>query len=83
MSVEATTREFILTELLYEEENATLADDENLFTRRALDSIGLMRLVAFLEETYEITLGDKDVKPENFETLQRVGELVRGKRAGA
>jgi acyl carrier protein len=83
MSVEASIRDFILKELLFEEVDATLADDENLFTRRALDSIGLVRLVAFLEETYDITLGDEDVSPENLGTLRRIGDLVRRKRGEA
>jgi acyl carrier protein len=80
MSVESTAREFILKELLYEEEGAQLADDENLFARRALDSIGLLRLVTFLEETYGIQLGEEDMAPENLQSLGRIAELVRRKR---
>lgn len=80
MSVESATREFILKELLYEDEGATLADDENLFARRAIDSIGLLRLVTFLEDTYGIQIGDEDMAPENLQSLKRIAELVRRKR---
>lgn len=83
MSVESATREFILKELLYEEEGATLGDDENLFARRAVDSIGVLRLVTFLEETYEIQIGDEDMAPENLQSLNRIADLVRRKRPPA
>lgn len=81
MSVESTTRDFILRELLYEEEGATLGDDENLFARRAVDSIGLLRLVTFLEETYGIQVDEDDMAPENLQSLRRIAELVRRKRS--
>lgn len=84
MSVESATRDFILKELLYEDEGATLGDDENLFARRAIDSIGILRLVTFLEETYGIHIGEEDMAPENLQSLKRIAELVRRKRpAGA
>lgn len=83
MSVESATREFILRELLYEEEGATLGDDENLFARRAVDSIGLLRLVTFLEETYGIQVGEDDMAPENLQSLRRIAELVRRKQSAA
>jgi acyl carrier protein len=80
MSIEQTTREFILKELLYEEQGATLADEENLFARRAVDSIGVLRLVTFLEETYGIQMSDDDMAPENLESVRRIADLVRRKR---
>ena len=83
MSVETTTREFILRELLYEEEGATLAEDENLFARRAIDSIGILRLVTFLEETYEVQIDEEDMAPENLQSLRRIAELIRRKQPAA
>ena len=81
MSVESTTRDFILRELLYEEEGATLGDDENLFARRAVDSIGLLRLVTFLEETHGIQVDEDDMAPENLQSLRKIAELVRRKQS--
>lgn len=80
MSIESEVRDFILKELLYEAPGSPLPDDENLFARRAIDSISLLKLVTFLEETYGVTLGDDDLVPENIETLARIGALVKRKR---
>lgn len=80
MNIETTIREFILKELLYEEEGVTLGDDESLFSRRVIDSVGLLRLVGFLEETYGVEILANDLAPENLETIRRIADLVRAKR---
>ncbi len=69
MSIEETIRDFLLRELLYAEPGTTLDLDENLFKRRAIDSIGLLRVVGFLESTYDIELIDDDLAPGNLETV--------------
>ena len=81
MDIEATIREFILRELLYEDEGVTLGDDESLFSRRVVDSVGLLRLVGFLEETYGIEIIADDLAPQNLETIRKIAELVRAKRS--
>jgi len=81
MDIETTTREFIEKELLYEEEGARIGEDESLIARRVIDSVGLLRLVGFLEETYGIQILDDDLAPENLETLRRIADLVRRKQA--
>jgi len=39
----------------------------------ALDSLGIMQLVVFVGETFDIEVTDEDFTPDNFET---VGSLV-------
>ncbi|MGA4645478.1 acyl carrier protein [Limisphaera sp. 4302-co] len=46
-----------------------------------IDSLGLLRLIQFLEETYEIHVGDGDVGEENFGTLERLTAFVEKRRA--
>jgi acyl carrier protein len=83
MDIETTIRDFILKELLYEDEGAALAVDESLFSRRVIDSVGLLRLVGFLEETYQIEILADDLAPEGLETIRRIADLVRRKQATA
>lgn len=83
MSIESDVRDFILKDLLFEAPGSPLGEDENLFARRAIDSIGILKLVTFLEETYGITLGDDDLVPENLQDLSRIAAMVRRKRGEA
>ena len=54
-------------------------DDENLLQTNIIDSLGSFRMIAFLEETFPLTIEDTDMLPENFETLNAVEKFVAAK----
>lgn len=62
-----------------------LALDEGQSFLRAgvLDSTGVLELVAFLEESFAISVADLDIVPENLDSLSAVDSFVRRKRASA
>ena len=57
----------------------TLGDDESLIDCGALDSIGILELVTYLEQEFEVQLSDEDVSPENFRTIRSVAGFLIGK----
>ncbi len=61
---------------------ANLPDDAALLRGR-LDSIGLLVLIAHIEEIYGITVAEEEVAPGNFGTLRDVAAFVTGKRAAS
>jgi acyl carrier protein len=44
-----------------------------------IDSLGLIRLVAFLENDFGYRIEDEELIAENFETLRKLGELLATK----
>jgi acyl carrier protein len=48
-----------------------------------IDSLTLIRLVAFLESEFDIKIDDEEVIAENFETLRRLGDLIASKSKAA
>jgi acyl carrier protein len=54
-------------------------DDENLLQTNIIDSLGSFRMIAFLEETFPLTIEDTDMVPENFQTLNAVETFIAGK----
>ena len=73
-------REYINSDLLLDQDIA-IDDDENLLVSGILDSLALMRLVAHLEDTYDIEIPPSDITLENFASLSAmVGYL--GDRLG-
>ncbi len=47
-----------------------------------LDSLGLVRLVAFLENDIGYRIEDEELIAENFATVRTIGELLRVKARG-
>src|SRR5260370_41624493 len=54
-------------------------DDEPLLTTNIIDSLGSFRMIAFLEETFPLTIEDIDMVPENFQTLNDIESFVADK----
>ena len=73
-------RDYINRDLLLGED-LIIDDNENLLVTGILDSLALMRLVAHLEDTYDIEIPPLDITLENFASLSAmVGYL--GARQG-
>jgi acyl carrier protein len=71
--------EFIRRELGVEDD---LTPETALVTNGLIDSVGLMRLAAFIEQISDITIPDQDVNPGHFDTVHQIESYLRG-RAGA
>ena len=64
-------RRFIQIEIMDDEE-AQIDYDDDLLMNQVLDSLGVMRLVAHLEEVEGIVIPAEDVTIENFSSLRLI-----------
>jgi acyl carrier protein len=67
-------RSFIVEELGWH--GPHLTDDFPLIENRVIDSLGLFRIVDFLEREYGVRIPDDKLVPANFSSLQTIAELV-------
>ena len=56
-----------------------VGDDEPLIECGALDSLGILELVAYVEQEFHIQLSDEDVSPQNFRSIRSVAGFLIGK----
>lgn len=82
MDVKDRIRRFITTELAHRVGDAPVGDAESLLDRGVLDSLGLLRVLAFLEQEYQIAVKDEDVVPENFESVDAIAAFIARARNG-
>ncbi len=57
---------------ILQEDDLTLEPDEDLLTSGTLDSMALIRLVAAIEEKYEIKIPPTDLVIENFININAI-----------
>ncbi len=69
-------KNFVLEELSLDGEVKILNDDDQLLERGIIDSMGILRLLAFLEENYGVLLSTEELNPDNFSTILNIAELV-------
>lgn len=76
-----TVRDFIVDDLHFRGPREELTDDFPLLENRVIDSVGLLRMVEFLESRYHINIPDEELLPTNFETLAAITTLIESRNA--
>ena len=78
--METVINDYISQELVPDPALLPLANDESLLDSGILDSLNLLRLVLFLEERFGITMGDADMLPENFASVNTICAYLRARQ---
>jgi len=72
-------RQFIREELASAKGITTFSDDESLMENGVIDSLGVFRLVTFMEENLGVRVGDEEISAENLESVNKIEQLVLSK----
>lgn len=56
--------------------SAASGGDETPLAERGLDSVGMIDLLASVEERFELQVPPSEIRPENFSNLQALASLV-------
>jgi acyl carrier protein len=75
MEIAETMRQFIIENFLFGEDES-LQKDTSFLENGIIDSPGILELVVFLEETYEITVEDEELVPENLDSIGNVVQYL-------
>jgi acyl carrier protein len=81
MSIETQIKDYIARNLLFSDNGFPYGDDVSFLEEGVVDSIGVMELVAFVEENFSVKVDDLDVTPENFDSVSRMAAYIRRKSA--
>jgi len=73
-------REYVVENFLLGDEEDEFSDSESFLESGLIDSTGILEVIAFLEETYEIAVDDEEMIPENLDSVERVARFVLSKK---
>ena len=76
-------RAFLATNFFLGDDRAGISGSSSLIDAGIIDSTGVLELVGFLEETFEIRIEDADLVPENLDSVDNIVRYVERKRATA
>ena len=69
---------FIQKEFL-RDQGPDLEITDNLIEQGIIDSLGIMRLLTYLERSFGIKVTDEELVPVNFETIESISSFIRSK----
>lgn len=61
------------------EDANNIKDATMIFEAGLLDSMGLLFLIEFLKEEFNVEVDDEELNPQNFESINSIAEFVEEK----
>ena len=69
-------RTFILENYMYGAAPEELDDDASFLETGIIDSTGVMELILFLEEEFDVNVEDSEILPENLDSVNRICQYL-------
>jgi acyl carrier protein len=76
--MKAVIREYIEQEFLFGK--GTVQDNERLFDKGIIDSLGFLKLLAFIEKTFQISLDMSEISMDKFGSVAEITQMVKQKK---
>ncbi len=73
-------KQYIIDNLLMGADGVQIADDTSFLEQGLVDSTGVLELVTYLEDTFDIKVGDDEMTPDNLDSLNRIATYVTAKQ---
>ncbi|MCE7081103.1 phosphopantetheine-binding protein [Streptomyces sp. ST2-7A] len=77
MRHEQLIKRFLVDEFLPDTEPADLDPDYDLTAGGVVDSLGLLKIIAWLEHRFDLVADELELDPESFRTVRAIDAFVR------
>ena len=58
-----------------------LDKNESLIEGGIIDSLGVLEIIGYIENTYDINIGEEDLVPENFDSLAAIQMFISNRKS--
>ena len=79
MTIEEQIRRYVADNFLFSDNECGLAQDTSFLEEGIIDSTGVLELVMFVEETFNLTVEDNEIVPENLDSIAQLAAYIRRK----
>jgi acyl carrier protein len=73
------TKSYVVENFMYMRKNKDIGDEESLLRTGVISSLGMMELVAWVEEAFGVTVDPEEITEQNFDTLGSIARFVGSK----
>ena len=81
MTIKERIRQYLAENFLFSSNGFDLGDDVSLLEEGVIDSTGVLELVLFVEESYGVQVGDDEIVPENFDSVNNLAAYIERRMA--
>ena len=80
MNVKQQVRDYIAENFMFSSNGFEMNDDESFLEAGVVDSLGVLELVTFVEETFAVEVLDEEIVPDNFDSVDNLAAYIERKR---
>ncbi len=81
MQTQEILHNFIQTKILAGKTSGEIGHDDDLLLSGLVNSLDVLRLVTFVQETFAIQVPPEDIVIENFQTIEALARYVQSRAA--
>ncbi|MFA6216051.1 MAG: acyl carrier protein [Candidatus Omnitrophota bacterium] len=59
--------------------DSNLKDDDSFMGKGIVDSTGILEVVSFVEDAFNIKIDDEELLPENLDSINQLGNFIKKK----
>ncbi len=74
-------RRYVLENCLFTDDDSRLDDKASFLETGLLDSTGILEIIMFVEETFDIKVLDDEMVPDNLDSVEALIAFVQRKQA--
>jgi len=71
-TIDKDVRQFLADNFILDDGGAGLGADDSLTQAGVLDSMGVLELIMFIEQHFDVSIPDEDTLPENLDSVSRI-----------
>jgi len=76
-------RKFVLENFLFTDDEKVLSNDDSFLEKGIIDSTGMLELIAFIGDGFQITVEDDELIPDNLDSVLKVSSYIKRKQSAA
>jgi acyl carrier protein len=73
-------KDYVSRELVDDGKEVELKEEENLLANGIMDSLGILKLVSFIEQKFDVQVPDEDITVQNFRSLKDIASYLENKK---
>lgn len=81
LNIKAQIRQYVAENLIFSNNGFELSDDASFLEEGVVDSTGVLELVMFVEDVFNVAVADEEIIPDNFDSVNNLALYIQSKTA--
>jgi len=81
MAIEEKLRNYILENYLFTDDQSALNNGDSFLDKGIIDSTGILEVIYFIEDEFNIKVDDEEMIPENLDSVNNIVNFIEQKQS--